>query len=58
MGVEDVEVGGQVLAQMLIPRSRDLPCPLERLHEAESSRMRTDSVSTPQKTLSAPRGGR
>ena len=33
VGVEDLEVGGEVGAEPLVPRRRDLPCSLERLHK-------------------------
>ncbi len=38
VGVEDVQVDGESRAQPLVPRCCDLPCPLECLHQAESSR--------------------
>ena len=54
--VEDLEVRREIARAPLVPLGGDLPCPLERFHSSNLPRGSADSVSTPQRTLSARRG--
>ena len=59
VGVEDLEVGGEIGAQTLVPRRQRPAVPARAvIHCLESTAsMRADSVPTAQRTLSARRGG-